>query len=204
MRGDCAPGRLDGMSGITVTPRTVRYIAIATGRPYEQFRAEYEAAVPAFDRLEAIGVVRSGAGWAAIEGLSRNTATHGLVSFFTFDPSPVMKLNGSTRRGVTYLSGNIVDAEKGFRVDPACFLYLPLRVVITEAADGTAVLGVDAPAGVTVTVPCMTSTPLTGSGPLPDDQRDEQRAAGGDHDCRGGGRGLQARPLRQDADSDFG
>jgi len=146
MRGDCAPGRLDGMSGITVTPRTVRHIAIATGRPYEQFRAEYEAAVPAFDRLEAIGVVRSGAGWAAIEGLSRNTAAHGLVSFFTFDPSPVMKLNGSTRRGVTYLSGNIIEAEKGFRVDPSCFLYLPLRLVITEASDGTAMLGVDLPA----------------------------------------------------------
>jgi hypothetical protein len=139
-------GRLGGMSAITVTPRTVRHIAIATGRRYEQFRAEYEAAVPAFDRLEAIGVVRSGAGWAAIEGLSRNTATYGFVSFFTFDPSPVMKLNGSTRRGVTYLSGNIVEAEKGFRADPACFLYLPLRVVITEASDGTAVLGLDVPA----------------------------------------------------------
>ena len=134
------------MSAITVTPRTVRHIAIATGRRYEQFRAEYEAAVPAFDRLEAIGVVKSGAGWTAIEGLSRNTATHGFVSFFTFDPSPVMKLNGSTRRGVTYLSGNIVKAEKGFRADPACFLYLPLRVVITEASDGTAVLGLDVPA----------------------------------------------------------
>jgi hypothetical protein len=133
------------MSAITVTPRTVRHVEIATGRPYEQFRAEYEQAVPAFDRLEAIGVVTSGAGWAGIENLSRNTAVHGLVSFFIFDPSPVMRLNGSTRRGVTYLSGNIVEAEKGFRVDPACFLYLPLRVVIAEASDGTAVLGVDAP-----------------------------------------------------------
>jgi hypothetical protein len=133
------------MSGITITPRTVRHIEIATGRPYDKFREEYEAAVPSFDRLEAIGVVTSGAGWAGIESLSRNTAGHGLVSFFTFDPSPVMRLNGSTRRGVTYLSGNIVDAEKGFRVDPACFLYLPLRVIISEATDGTAVLGVDAP-----------------------------------------------------------
>ena len=133
------------MSGITITPRTVRHIEIATGRPYEKFREEYETAVPAFDRLEAIGVVTSGAGWAGIESLSRNTAVHGLVSFFTFDPSPVMRLNGSTRRGVTYLSGNIVEAEKGFRADPACFLYLPLRIVISEAPDGTAMLGVDVP-----------------------------------------------------------
>lgn len=134
------------MSQITITPRTVRHVAIATGRPYEQFRAEYEAVVPAFDRLEAIGVVKSGAGWAGIEGLSRTTATNGLVSFFTFDPSPVMRLNGAVRRGVTYLSGNIIDAEKGFRVDPGSFLYLPLRVVISEAADGTAILGADLPA----------------------------------------------------------
>src|SRR5262245_49899938 len=143
--GHAPDGRLGGMSAITITPRTVRHVEIATGRPYEKFREEYEAAVPAFDRLEAIGVVTSGAGWAGIENLSRNTAVHGLVSFFTFDPSPVMRLNGSTRRGVTYLSGNIVEAEKGFRVDPACFLYLPLRVIIAEASDGTAVLGVDVP-----------------------------------------------------------
>lgn len=130
----------------TITPRTVRHVAIATGRPYETFRAEYETAVPAFDRLEAIGVVNSGAGWPAIEGLSRNTAVHGFVNFFTFDPSPVMKLHGNTRRGVTYLTGNIVEAERGFGADPACFLYLPLRVIITEGRDGNAVLSLDVPA----------------------------------------------------------
>jgi len=130
----------------TITPRTVRQVTIPTGRPYEAFRADYETAVPSFDRLEAIGVATSGAGWAAIESLSRNTAINGFVNFFTFDPSPVMKLNGNTGRGVTYLTGNIVEAEKGFAVDPACFLYLPLRVVISEAGDGTAVLGFDVPA----------------------------------------------------------
>ena len=131
---------------VTIKARTVRHIAVATGRPYDEFRTAYEAAVPSFDRLEAIGVVKSGAGWAAIEGLSRNTATHGFVNFFTFDPSPVMKLNGNTGRGVTYLAGNIVDAEKGFRADPACFLYLPLRIVLSADADGHAVLGADLPA----------------------------------------------------------
>jgi hypothetical protein len=130
----------------TITQRTVRHVAIATGRPYETFRAEYETAVPAFDRLEAIGVVNSGAGWSAIEGLSRNTAVHGFVNFFTFDPSPVMKLHGNIRRGVTYLTGNIVEAERGFGTDPACFLYLPLRVIITESPDGNAVLSLDVPA----------------------------------------------------------
>jgi hypothetical protein len=65
---------------VTVTPRTVRHVAIATGLPYEEFRAEYETAVPAFDRLEAIGEVASGAGWPAIESPSRNTAGDQLPS----------------------------------------------------------------------------------------------------------------------------
>jgi len=41
--------------------------------------------------------VRSGAGWSGITALSDATAGNGLVNIFTFDPSPLMKLNGSTR-----------------------------------------------------------------------------------------------------------
>lgn len=102
--------------------------------------------MPTFDRLEAIGGVSSGAGLARDRGLVPQYGLHGFVNFFTFDPSPVMKLHGNTRRGVTYLIGNLVEAERGFRADPACFLYLPLRVVISEGPDGNAVLGLDVPA----------------------------------------------------------
>src|SRR5262249_11832862 len=79
--------------------------------PVRAVRTEYEAVVPAFDRMEAIGVVLSGAGWDGIEGLSAATAVNGLVNFFTFDPSPVMALRGNDGRTVTYLAGNIVKAE---------------------------------------------------------------------------------------------
>src|SRR5262249_60067076 len=96
--------------------------------------------------VEPVGGGAGGGGGAGCGALPANPGVHGLVSFFPFDPSRVRRLNGSPRRGVTYLSGNIVEAEKGFRVNPACFLYLPLRLVISEAPDGTAVLGVDVPA----------------------------------------------------------
>lgn len=102
--------------------------------------------MPPFDRLEAVGAVLSGAGWDAIRALSEATAIHGFVNFFAFDPSPVMKVNGNTGRAVTYLTGNILMAEHGFRRDPACFLYLPVRVVIAEGPDGHAVLSLDLPA----------------------------------------------------------
>jgi limonene-1,2-epoxide hydrolase len=125
--------------------RTVRHFDIDTGRPYGDFRMAYEAAVPHFDRLEAIGVTLSGAGWNAIQSLSAATAPHGFVNFFTFDPSPVMAVNGHTRHGVTYLTGNIVKAEPGFGIDPSCFLYIPLRVAIAEDSRGNAHISFDHP-----------------------------------------------------------
>jgi hypothetical protein len=45
-----------------VRARTVHHIRIDSGRPYTQFRTDYETVVPSFDRLEAIGVVKSNAG----------------------------------------------------------------------------------------------------------------------------------------------
>ena len=130
---------------IAVHARTVHHIRIDSRRPYAQFRADYEAVVPAFDRLEAIGVVLSGAGWAGIEGLSAATAVHGLVNFFTFDPSPVMALRGNTGHTVTYLAGNIIKAEPGFRADPGSFLYIPLRIAISETTTGTGEISFDLP-----------------------------------------------------------
>jgi hypothetical protein len=85
-------------------------------------------------------------GWTAIESLSNSTAIHGLVNFFTFDPSPVMKLHGNTGHAVTYLAGNIVKAERGFRIDPATFLYVPLRIVIAEGPAGNGQISFDHPA----------------------------------------------------------
>ena len=131
---------------IHIVTRPVRQITICTGRPWAEFRADYERAVPAFDRLEAVGVVLSDSGWEAIERLSAATAVHGFVNFFTFDPSPVMATNGNTGHAVTYLTGNIVEAEVGFREQPACFLYVPLRVVIAADRNDQAVLAFDHPA----------------------------------------------------------
>jgi hypothetical protein len=121
---------------VRVVSRAVRQVSVDTGRPWAEFRAAYEHVVPNFDRLEAIGVVISNSGWEAITRLSSATATNGLVNFFTFDPSPVMALNGHAGKGVTYLAGNIVKAEVGFAVDPSCFLYIPLRITISSV-DGT-------------------------------------------------------------------
>jgi len=106
---------------VGVITRPVRPITIKTGRPWSQFRADYERPVPTFDRLEAIGVVRSGGSWQAIRRLSEASAVNGFVNFVVFDPSPVMHLNGSTGNAVTYLTGNIVQANRQHRAGRAWF-----------------------------------------------------------------------------------
>jgi hypothetical protein len=66
-----------------------------------------------------MAVVRSRAGWSGIIALSDATARTGLVNVFTLGPSPLMKLNGNTTGGVTYLAANIVPAERaGYTVTP--------------------------------------------------------------------------------------
>ncbi len=132
-------------SDVQIVTRPVRQITISTGRPWATFRAEYESAVPSFDRMEAIGVVLSSSGWPAIVRLSEATATNGFVNFFTFDPSPVMHLNGNNGHVVTYLAGNIAKAEPGFREQPGCFVYIPLRVAIAADATDQAQLIIDHP-----------------------------------------------------------
>jgi uncharacterized protein (DUF302 family) len=130
---------------ITRAIRPVRHFTIDTGRPYEGFRAEWEEAVPAFSRDEAMKVVAAGGDWKAIRALSDATAIHGFVNFFQFDPSPVLMLAGSSLRGVTYLTSSIILGEQFFRHDPAILLYAPLRMVIAERTNGSATLSFDKP-----------------------------------------------------------
>jgi hypothetical protein len=91
------------------------------------------------------------------------------VNVFTFDPSPLMKLNGSTRDGVTYLAANIVRAERGFHIDPASFLCIPLRIMIAETEDGTGQISFDLPADLMAVfgTPISMTSALTLTGPSP-------------------------------------
>ena len=128
---------------IQIVTRPVRQITINTGRRWAEFRGDYERAVPSFDRLGAIRVVRSNTGWDAVDRLPE---ANGFVNFFTFDPGPAMHLNGSAGNAVTYMTGNIVKAEPGFRKRPGCLIYTPLRVVISAGHDEEAQLTIDHPA----------------------------------------------------------
>ena len=84
-----------------VRARTVHHIRIDSGRPYTQFRTDYETVVPSFDRLEAIGVVKSNAGWTAMplriviaEGPAGSPELDPVSSEFTATLAGILSLPG--------------------------------------------------------------------------------------------------------------
>lgn len=130
---------------VAVMSRPVRRFVIDTGRPYEEFRKEWEHAVPAWSWSTAIAEAKGGGGWHALQDLSARSAVNGLVNIATFDPSTVMRLAGDRLRAVTYLTGNLVLGEALYRHDPAAIEYIPLRVTIAEVPVETSTITFDKP-----------------------------------------------------------
>ena len=131
--------------GVSVLSRPVRRFVINTGRSYDQFRKQWERAVPSWSWGTAMSEAKGGGGWPALENLSNRTAGDGLVNIATFDPSAVMGLAGHQLRAVTYLADNLVIEEGLYKHDPAVIEYLPVRLTISEQSDGDAMLTFDKP-----------------------------------------------------------
>jgi hypothetical protein len=130
---------------VAVLSRPVRRFVIHTGRPYDQFRKQWERAVPAWSWGTAVAEAKGGGGWPALENLSNRSAADGLVNISTFDPSPVMRLAGHELRAVTYLADNLVIEEGLYKHDPAIIEYLPVRLTISEQPGDDSTLTFDKP-----------------------------------------------------------
>ncbi|WP_203718933.1 hypothetical protein [Asanoa siamensis] len=130
---------------VSVLSRPVRRFVIQTGRPFDQFRKQWERAVPAWSWGTAVAEAKGGGGWPALENLSNRSAGDGLVNISTFDPGPVMRLAGHELRAVTYLADNLVIEEGLYKHDPAIIEYLPVRLTISEQPDGDSTLTFDKP-----------------------------------------------------------
>jgi hypothetical protein len=125
--------------------RPVRRFVIDTGRPFDQFRKQFERAVPSWSWGTAVAEAKGGGGWRAIEKMSDRTAVNGLVTIATLDPSGVMRLAGHHLRAVTYLASNLVLTEQLYKLDPAAIEYLPLRLTISELSVDDSTLTFDKP-----------------------------------------------------------
>ncbi|MFG1866697.1 hypothetical protein [Micromonospora arborensis] len=114
-----------------------RCLDISIDRPFEDFRQQYEQAVPAYDTAAFNALVARDAPWDDVLALMRERAPHDFLLYWSSgDLQPMMKLAGDPLRCVEYLMGNHTTAERMFRHDPAVMLYAPLRTVISDGPDG--------------------------------------------------------------------
>ena len=121
--------------------RTVRRLVIDID-DFDDFRARFEAAAPAYDLAGRIGRLSN---WDEVQKDVDAVALHGFVRYATIDGSPVFAVAGHKARSIIYLMGNHTIAETMYRHDPAVMLYAPLRLCLYEDLDGQAHFAVDQP-----------------------------------------------------------
>lgn len=125
-------------------PHLVNRFVIDTDETFDDVRQRFESLVPTIDFAELTELIEAG----DLSRVQRYTAEHApnsFVNFWTFDPTPMMRLVGHHSRAITYMVGNNVIVETMFRHDPGVMLYAPLRTAIYEEPDGRVHVSIDQP-----------------------------------------------------------
>jgi uncharacterized protein (DUF302 family) len=118
---------------------------ISTGMPFDEFRAAFEKAAPAFDVERFARIAADGGSWEEVRAAVVDNAPNGLMIYATIDTTPLLTVAGHRTKAVEYLLGNHVIAESMFRHDPKALLYAPLRILVHQDSDGNAVFSLDQP-----------------------------------------------------------
>jgi len=124
------------MSSSVISHQVAR-LDIAARDNYDDFRRNFETAVPMWDRISGVELVERKASWSEVIAAMAASAPHDFLLYWKLDLAPLMSLAGNTRRATEYLMGNHVIAETMYRHDPAVALYVPLRCAIYEGKAGT-------------------------------------------------------------------
>jgi hypothetical protein len=125
----------------TVLTRTVRRLVVDIDAPFDEFRARYEAAVPAYD----LSQVARFSDWDGVVADADANAPNGFFRYSTIEVAPVFGIAGHKAPAVVYLMGNHTIAETMYGLDPGIMLYAPLRTVLYEDLAGHAHFALDQP-----------------------------------------------------------
>jgi hypothetical protein len=117
----------------TTIAHVVNRLVIDADTDFEDLRQRYETLVPDIDMAALTAVIDKG----NLDEVVRYTAErtpHSFARFWTFDPTPMMRLAGDHTDLMSYLMGNNVIAETMFR-----------HTVIYRDAAGATHLSIDQP-----------------------------------------------------------
>ena len=125
----------------SAAPRTVNRLVVDVDAPFDDFRARYEEAVPAYDLTRLVGF----ANWDAVQADADRAAPNGFLRYGTIEAGPLFAIAGHKARSVVYLMGNHTIAETMYGHEPGIMLYAPLRTVLYEDLDGNTHFAIDQP-----------------------------------------------------------
>jgi len=125
-------------------PHLVNRFVIDIDETFEEVRRRYETLVPTINFAKLTELIEEG-DLSLVQQYTAEHAPHSFVNFWTFDPTPMMRLAGHPTRAITYMMGNNVVVETMFRHDPGVMLYAPLRTEIYEDNGGHVHLSIDQP-----------------------------------------------------------
>src|SRR5580693_8184511 len=130
-------------------PRALQHsmtrVDIPTGIAFDEFRAAFEEAAPAFDAAQIQQISDSAGTWDDVRAAVTANAPNELMVYAMIDATPHMAVAGHHIKAVEYLLGNHTIAETMFRHDPTALLYAPLRLMIYADSEGNAVFSMDQP-----------------------------------------------------------
>ena len=122
----------------------VNRLVIDADAGFDDLRGRYESLVPDID-MDALTVLIEKGDLDEVRRYTAERAPHTFVRFWTFDPTPMMRLAGHHVDMMTYMMGNNVVVETMFRHDPAVMLYAPLRTAIYQDFAGATHFSIDQP-----------------------------------------------------------
>jgi hypothetical protein len=131
-------------SGTRTVAHQVNRLVIDTGATFDNARRRYESAVPTIDFAKLTELIEAG-DLERVRQYTAEQAPHSFINFWTFDPTPMMRLAGHQTRAITYMMGNNVIVETMYRHDPGVMLYAPMRTAIYQDAAGRTQLSIDQP-----------------------------------------------------------
>jgi hypothetical protein len=126
----------------SAVPRTVNRLVVDVDAPFDDFRARYEEAAPAYDLAR---VLTQFSNWDEVRADVDRAAPYGFVRYATIEAGPLFAVAGHKARSVVYLMGNHTIAETMYRHDPGIMLYAPLRLCLYEDLDGGVHFTIDQP-----------------------------------------------------------
>ena len=130
---------------VSTRPLTVEHIRIGSKKSFDEVKTALESRVRSVQVDFLIPYLKKGDIAGARAELERLAAPTGLSILYSLNHGAALAMDGGHRKAVGYGIGNVLTAASMNKHNMAAGLYAPVRVILYEGADGTAVFEYDRP-----------------------------------------------------------